>query len=115
MAKIQKKATEKKIYEYHAEMCKVFSHPTRLEIINTLRESEMNVTELSGRLGVDMGNLSQHLGMMRDRRILTTRKEGNVVYYQLANPKMLNAFDILREILIEQIKKDGTLVDALEE
>ena len=115
MAKIQKKDTEKKIYEYHAEMCKVFSHPTRLEIITILRESEMNVTELSGRLGVDMGNLSQHLGMMRDRRILTTRKEGNVVYYRLVNPKMLNAFDILREILIEQIKKDGRLVDALEE
>ncbi|HHT9116277.1 MAG: winged helix-turn-helix transcriptional regulator [Planctomycetes bacterium] len=115
MAKIQKKATEKKIYEYHAEMCKVFSHPTRLEIINTLREKEMNVTELSGKIGIDMGNLSQHLGMMRDRRILTPRKEGNVVYYQLTNPKMLNAFDILREILIEQIKRDGTLVDALEE
>ena len=115
MAKIQKKDIEKKIYEYHAEMCKVFSHPTRLEIINTLRENEMNVTELSGRLGVDMGNLSQHLGMMRDSRILTPRKEGNVVYYRLTNPKMLNAFDILREILIEQIKNDGILVDALEE
>jgi len=52
---------------------------------------------------------------MRDRRILTPRKEGNVVYYRLTNPKMLNAFDILREILIEQIKKDGTLADSLEE
>jgi len=62
-----------------------------------------------------MGNLSQHLGMMRDRRILVTRKKGNVVYYRLANPKMLNAFDILKEILIEQIKRDGNLIDALEE
>jgi len=44
MPKVQKKDIEKKIYEYHAEMCKVFSHPTRLEIINTLRENEMNVT-----------------------------------------------------------------------
>ena len=115
MPKIQKKEIQKKIYEYHAEMCKVFSHPTRLEIINTLRDGEMNVTELSGRIGVDMGNLSQHLGMMRDRRILSTRKEGNIVYYRLTNPKMLNAFDILREILIEQIKRDGNLVDSLEE
>ncbi len=115
MPKMQKNDIEKKIYEYHAEMCKVFSHPTRLEIINTLREGEMNVTDISTRIGIDMGNLSQHLGMMRDRRILVTRKGGNVVYYRLANPKMLNAFDILREILIEQIKKDGNMVDALEE
>ena len=114
MAKIQKKDREKKIYEYHAEMCQVLSHPTRLEIINTLRETEINVTELSTRIGIDMGNLSQHLGMMRDRRILVTRKEGNVVYYRLANPKMLNAFDILREILVEQIKRDGNLIDARE-
>lgn len=70
MAKIQKNDREKKIYEYHAEMCKVFSHPTRLEIINTLRDSEVNVTDLSTKIGIDMGNLSQHLGMMRDRRIL---------------------------------------------
>ncbi len=115
MAKIPKKDIEKKIYEYHAEMCKVFSHPTRLEIIDTLRESEMNVTEISARIGIGMGNLSQHLGMMRDRRILSTRKEGNVVFYRLTNPKMLKCFDILREILIEQIKKNGNLVDALEE
>ncbi|MEK6636266.1 MAG: metalloregulator ArsR/SmtB family transcription factor [Planctomycetota bacterium] len=115
MPKVQKKDIEKKIYEYHAEMCKVFSHPTRLEIINTLRENEMNVTELSTKIGIDMGNLSQHLGMMRDRRILVTRKKGNVVYYRLANPKMLNAFDILKEILIDQIKRDGNLIDALEE
>jgi len=101
---------EKRIYELHASMCKVFSNPKRLEVINTLREGEISVGELSKRLGIPIGNLSQHLGMMKERGILNSRKEGNVVYYRLANPKMLKAFDILRETLFERISREGTLI-----
>ncbi|MBI2485915.1 MAG: winged helix-turn-helix transcriptional regulator [Deltaproteobacteria bacterium] len=91
-------------------MCKVFSNPKRLEIINTLREGEMSVSQISKRLGIPMGNLSQHLNMMKERGILNSRKEGNVVYYKLANPKMLKAFDILREILFERISQERVLI-----
>lgn len=101
---------EKRIYELHASMCKVFSNPKRLEIINTLREGEMSVSQISKRLGIPMGNLSQHLNMMKERGILNSRKEGNVVYYKLANPKMLKAFDILREILFERISQERVLI-----
>ncbi len=100
----------KLIYTYHAEMCKVFSHPSRLEIINTLRNKEMTVSEIAKKLGVSIGNLSQHLSMMRERKILNSRKAGNRVYYRVANPKMLKAFDLLREILLEQIEKDSLLL-----
>ena len=101
---------EDQLYSYHAEMCKVFSHPKRLELINILREKEMSVSELSQRLGLSIGNLSQHLAMIRQRHILASRKEGNVVYYRIANPRLLEAFDLLREILFEQIRQDAALV-----
>lgn len=101
---------EDRIYFYHAEMCKVFSHPKRLELIDILREKEMNVGELSQKLGLPIGNLSQHLAMMRERRILVSRKEGNVVYYRIANLRLLKAFDLLREILFEQIRQDAVLI-----
>lgn len=101
---------EDRIYAYHAEMCKIFSHPKRLELINVLREKEMNVGDLSQRLGLMPANLSQHLTMMRERRILVSRKEGNVVYYRIANPRLLEAFDLLREILFEQIRQDAALI-----
>lgn len=101
---------EDRIYTYHAEMCKVFSHPKRLELINILREKEMNVGELSQKLELPIGNLSQHLAMMRERRILVSRKEGNVVYYRIANLRLLKAFDLLREILFEQIRQDAVLI-----
>lgn len=101
---------EDQIYAYHAEMCKVFSHPKRLELINLLRDDEMSVGELSQKLGLTPANLSQHLAMMRERHILLTRKEGNMVYYRIANPKLLRAFDILREMLFEQIRQDAALI-----
>ena len=104
---------EDQIYRYHAEMCQVFSHPKRLEAINVLREGEMTVTELSQKLGLTVGNLSQHLSMMKDRHILLSRKEGNQVYYRIANQKLLQCFDMMREMLFEQIRKDAALIPAI--
>jgi len=98
------------LYELHAEMCKVFSHAKRLQIVNTLRDGEMTVSELVEKTGMSMANLSQHLSMMRSRRILTTRRVGNSIYYRITNPKMLRAFDTLREVLFEQIRADSALV-----
>ena len=103
---------EDQIYFYHAEMCKVFSHPKRLELINILRDKEMSVGELSQMLGMALGNLSQHLVMMRQRHILVSRKEGNVVYYRITNPRLLEAFDLLREIMFEQIRQDASLIQG---
>ena len=98
------------VYARHAEMCKVFSHPLRLRILNTLRDKEMSVSDMADRLGVAIGNLSQHLNMMKHRRVLGARKDGNIVYYRLANPKILDAFDLIREILFEQMQREGTIV-----
>lgn len=98
--------SEKLIFELHAKLCKALSNPKRLEIIATLRDREMSVGELAERLAIPIGNLSQHLNMMKGVGMLNSRKEGNVVYYSLATPKMLEAFDILREILFERISRE---------
>jgi len=103
---------EERIYEYHAEMCQVFSHAKRLEVINVLRDGEMTVTELADKLGLTVGNLSQHLHMMKDRHILLSRKEGNQVYYRIANLKLIRCFDMMREMLFEQLRQDAALVAA---
>ncbi len=101
---------EDQIYTYHAEMCKVFSHAKRLELINILRDKEMSAGELGGRLGLSPANLSQHLTMMKERHILVSRKEGHVVYYRIANPRLIEVFDLLREILFEHIRQDAALI-----
>ena len=106
--------SQAEIYARHAEMCKVFSHPLLPQILSTLRDKEMSVSDMAGLLRVAIGNLSQHLNMMKQRRVLVTRKDGNIVYYRLGNPKILAAFDLIREILLEQMQREGTLVRQME-
>ncbi|MBI3662374.1 MAG: winged helix-turn-helix transcriptional regulator [Acidobacteria bacterium] len=102
----------RELYRCHADMCKVLSHPTRLEILNHLREEEVSVSDLAERLEIAIGNLSQHLNMMKQRRVLISRKEKNSVYYRLANPKLLKAFDLIRETLLEQMQREASLLGA---
>ena len=103
---------EDQIYAYHADMCKVFSHPKRLEVINALRDGEMTVSDLSQKLGLPVGNLSQHLSMMKERHILISRKQGNMVYYRIANPRLIPCFDMMREMLFDQIRQDAALIQS---
>lgn len=101
--------TEKAIYEMHAQVCSVFSSPKRLEIINVLRDKEKTVSELIEDMGLPKANLSQHLAIMREKGILATRRDGQRIYYRLAYPKMLKAYDLLREVLFEHLEQRGEM------
>jgi ArsR family transcriptional regulator len=96
---------EKRIYEMHASICNIFSNPKRLEIIDLLRDGEKSVNELSSLMEIPQANLSQHLSLMRHRGILETRREGVNIHYSIANLKVIKAFDIMREVLLEQLSR----------
>ena len=101
---------EEAVYTLHASVCQLLANPTRLKIINTLREQEMAAGELARRIGVRKSNLSQHLAVLRERRMVVARREGTTVYYRIANPKMLRAFDIMREVLFEQLAEGSRIL-----
>lgn len=105
---------EKDLYRRHADFCKVIAHPTRLQIIDILHDGEMAVNELAAKVQVAVGNLSQHLNLMKQRRVLESRKEGNSVLYRLANPKMIKACCLIREILFEQMERDTALLKNMD-
>ncbi len=94
----------KELYQIHAEMCKVFSNPTRLEILNLLRNKELSVTELIEKTGLSQANISQHLSIMKSKGIVTSNRRGKNIYYKITNPKIINAFDIIREVLSERLR-----------
>ena len=104
---------DKRIYEMHAEICKVFTNPKRLEIINLLRDGEKTVNELTELAGVPQANVSQHLTVLRQNNVVTTRREGANIYYKIANPKILQACDLVREVLQEQIKENEKLAKRM--
>ena len=100
----------KEIYEVHASICQCLANPKRLEIIHILDTREMPVTELADKMGITKANLSQHLAIMRDKGILKSRREGTNIYYSLANPKVIQACDIMREVLFEHLRERERLV-----
>ena len=104
------KNMEEKIFQLHAEVCKSMANPTRLKIMNILREGEKSVEELKKRLRLPKANLSQHLSTLRQRGIVSTRRVGLNIYYKVANSKMIKACDILREVLFEQLREGERLV-----
>lgn len=75
---------KKEVLEFHAEFCKTFSNPKRIEILNLLKGGEVTVGAIAKKLGVSKANVSQHLTVMRVTRILKTRREGTNVYYRIA-------------------------------
>lgn len=91
------------LYELHASMCRVFSSAKRLEILNLLRDEELSVGELAKLANLPQANLSQHLSIMREKGIVKTRRAGVTIYYSLANSKIIKAFDIIREMLLEKL------------
>ena len=104
---------DERIYQLHAEVCKSMANPTRLKILGLLRDGEKSVDHLKRRLGLHKANLSQHLSILRQRRIVSARRVGLNIYYQISNPKMIKACDILREVLFEQLKESKQLASDM--
>ncbi len=100
---------DKKIFEMHADICKVFTNPKRLEIISLLRDGEKTVNELTELAGVPQANVSQHLTVLRQNNVVSTRRNGANIYYKIANPKILQAFDLMREVLLEKLSENEKL------
>jgi len=100
---------DRQLYILHASICHTLANPKRLEIIDHLRSGEMPVTELAGALEISQANLSQHLAVMRQKGFVTTRREGLNVYYRLSNPKITQACDLMRQVLLEHLEAGAVL------
>ncbi len=101
--------TDRQLYILHASICHTLSNPKRLEIIDRLRKRELSVTELADALEISQANLSQHLAIMRQKGIVTTRREGLNVFYSLSNPKIIQACDLMRQVLLEHLEAGAKL------
>ena len=97
------------IYQLQAEISKTLSHPLRLAILHNLKGGERTVNQLTQTIGASQSNISQHLAILRQRQIVKTRKDGTNIYYRVASPKISQACDMVREVLIEQLTEKQEL------
>ncbi len=104
---------DKMIYQLHADACKALAHAIRIEIIDLLGESELGFSEIAEKTGVAQSSLSQHLSKMMEKGILTQRKEGLNTYFKLSTPKVAEACQLMREVLMERLEKTQELFKSL--
>jgi DNA-binding transcriptional ArsR family regulator len=100
------------ILELHAKVCRTMAHPIRLALLNALRDGERGVGDLAEAIGVRQPLVSQHLAVLRNQGLLRYRRNGNEVYYRIAYPKMIQACDLLREVLFEHLRSQEELLTA---
>ena len=111
-AMTEKPKIDMTIYNLQAEISKTLANPIRLAILHSLRDGEKSVNELTDILGISQSNLSQHLALMRQKSILKTRKQGTSIYYSVTNPKINQACDTVREVLLDQLNQRHELAQS---
>jgi ArsR family transcriptional regulator len=84
--------------EQASRSLKAMSHPLRLKVLCTLNDKELSVQEIVEAVGTSQSNISQHLGIMRDKGILKARKNANKVYYRVGDPRTLKLISLMREV-----------------
>jgi len=99
------KATDKRVFELHAAVCRAFAHPKRIEILSLLRDGDESVGELAHAMGAAPANVSQHLAILRQQGAVVCRRDGQTLYYRIANSKITAACNLMREVLMEQIEE----------
>jgi len=103
------------ILELHARVCKTMAHPVRLALLNAMRQGELSVGELAEATGVSQPTASQHLASLRGEGLVNHTRHGNEVHYSIAHPKMIEACDLLREVLFDRLRGQQALAGYLDE
>jgi len=77
---------------------KSIAHPLRLKVLCVLGDQEVSVQDIVAAVGTSQSNISQHLAILRDKGVLSTRKDANRVYYRISDQRTLKLIELMREV-----------------
>jgi len=107
------KTLENEINQLHAEICAGLADPNRIMLLYSLAQSARNVTELCNELEMPQPLISRHLKVLRERGMVTTERRGTVIVYSLSDKRLIEALDLLRAVMHDNIAKRAELIQAL--
>ncbi|MFN3522903.1 MAG: ArsR/SmtB family transcription factor [Phenylobacterium sp.] len=88
-----------------ADLLRVLANEHRLLVLCALRTGELSVGQLAERVGLSQSALSQHLARLRSDRIVSTRRQGQTIFYGIADPDALSLVEALAGVM--QRRREG--------
>ncbi|HBK53098.1 MAG TPA: ArsR family transcriptional regulator [Syntrophomonas wolfei] len=102
-----------KITQKKSDFLKALAHPTRLNILQSLREGERCVCEIIELVDAEQSNTSQHLSILKKKNILTSRKEGLKVIYRIKDDKIFLLLNLLEQLIASQMEESMDILENL--
>ena len=93
----------KRLAVKQAELCKLFGNASRILILWSLSDRELPVTEIADEVGTSLQNTSQHLALLKEHNIVSARRDGQTIYYRIAENEWLKCCPILTKPLSSDV------------
>jgi rhodanese-related sulfurtransferase/DNA-binding transcriptional ArsR family regulator len=107
---MDKREFKNKVYNELAKVTKALGNPRRLEIIELLAQGDYSVEQISLQTDLSIANASQHLQVLKTAQLVDITRNGNFIYYRLADSNVFKAWKALRELGVERIASIEKLV-----
>ena len=105
---------ETRAYKWQAKVAKALAHPTRIAIMEILRQGEICVCEMSPELEASQANVSQHLAVLRDSNLVVARRDGTRMMYGVTDERVFRVLDLMGSIAHDQLDAARQALAALE-
>ena len=100
--------------QFKDSIFQALAHPTRIAIIEILRDGELPAGTIIERLGLEQANASQHLSVLRLKQIVNSRKEGNQVFYSVRDPLLIEVLDIMRRYFQAHVEEAMSMLKQID-
>jgi DNA-binding transcriptional ArsR family regulator len=100
---------------FKAEIFQALAHPTRIAVVEALRDGELTAGRLQELLKVEQANLSQHLAVLRARHVVVSRKAGNQVFYSVRDPVLIEVLELLKRYFYSHLNETLAMLGELEQ
>lgn len=102
------------VIQLHADICSALADPTRILLLYALAEKPRTVNDLTSELGILQSATSRHLKLLREHGLVFANRQGQCVEYSLADMRLVNALDILRDVLRDSLSRRANLMTQTE-
>jgi DNA-binding transcriptional ArsR family regulator len=100
--------------QFKANIFQALAHPTRIAIVEVLRDGELPAGTIIERLGLEQANASQHFSILRAKQIVISRKGGNQVFYSVRDPLLIEVLDVMRRYFQAHVEEAMSMLKEID-